>query len=55
MICASLLDRLAAVGTDPDVMFELEWAYLPLLEYTRKPRAIYDRLAQNPDLFVDIV
>ena len=50
-----LLDRLATVGTNPDVMFELEWAYLPLLEYTRKPHAIYDRLAQDPDLFVDIV
>lgn len=50
-----LLDRLAAVGTDPDVMFELEWAYLPLLQYSRQPRAIYDRLAQDPDLFVDIV
>jgi hypothetical protein len=50
-----LLDRLAAVGTDPDVMFELEWAYLPLLEYTRKPRAIYERLAEDPDLFVDLV
>jgi hypothetical protein len=36
-------------------MFELEWAYLPLLEYTRKPHAIYDRLAQDPDLFVDLV
>jgi len=36
-------------------MFELEWAYLPLLEYTRKPRAIYERLAEDPDLFVDLV
>lgn len=31
----SLLDYLAAAGTDPDVMFELEWAYLPLLQWVQ--------------------
>ena len=50
-----LLDHLAAAGTDPGVMFELEWAYLPLLKYTRQPQAIYERLAHDPGLFADIV
>jgi hypothetical protein len=50
-----LLDHLAAAGTDSNVMFELEWAYLLLLKYTRQPHAIYERLAQDPDLFADIV
>lgn len=51
----SLLDYLAAAETDLDVMFELEWAYLPLLQYTRQPHAIYRQLALDPDLFADIV
>jgi hypothetical protein len=50
-----LLDRLAAVGTDVSIMFELEWNYLPLLEHTREPGAIYERLAQDPDLFAELV
>jgi hypothetical protein len=50
-----LLDYLAAAETDPAVMFELEWAYLPLLQYTRQPHAIYERLAQDPELFADMV
>ena len=50
-----LLDRLAAAGTDPDTMIELEWAYFPLLEHTREPRAIYEQLARDPGLFVEAV
>jgi hypothetical protein len=50
-----LLDWLAAAGTDPDTMFEMEWAYFLLLEHTREPRAIYERLAHDPDLFVEAV
>ena len=26
-----------------------------MLEHTREPRAIYERLAQDPDLFVELV
>ncbi len=32
---------------------ELEWAYFPLLEHSRQPRAIHARLAADPGLFVE--
>jgi hypothetical protein len=51
----SMFDYLAATGTDMATMFELEWAYLPLLQYTRQPHAIYEQLARDPDLFAEIV
>lgn len=50
-----LLDLLANVGAPDDTQFELEWAYFPVLEHTRAPRAISARLAANPDLFVEAV
>ncbi len=50
-----LLDRLDAAGTPADTMFELEWAYFPLLEHSRRPRAIHARLAAEPGLFVEAV
>jgi hypothetical protein len=50
-----LLDRLAAAGTNHDTMIELEWAYFPLLEHTREPQSIYERLADDPGFFVEAV
>jgi len=33
----------------------LEWAYLPLLRFDRKPRVLHAELARNPEFFVEIV
>ena len=50
-----LLDRLEATGASADTLFQLEWAYLPLLGHFRGPRAIHARLAAEPHLFVEAV
>jgi hypothetical protein len=50
-----LLDRLAVLGTVEETMFELEWAYFPVLKDSREPQAIYARLARDPNLFVEAV
>ncbi|WP_157506324.1 hypothetical protein [Ktedonobacter racemifer] len=50
-----LLDNLESMGVAADVSFELEWQYFPLLQHTRAPRAVYARIASNPQLFVEAV
>jgi len=50
-----LLDNLEAMGVPASTMFELEWAYFPLLQDSRSPRAILARLAAEPQLFVEAV
>lgn len=40
----------------PETMLSLEWAYLPLLEYSRRPAKVVMRfLAEKPDLFVQLI
>lgn len=54
---AGLLTRLDETPevTGDDIL-RLEWAYLPLLEHSRRPaRVLLQALADRPDLFVDMV
>lgn len=50
-----LLTYLERADTPSDAMLELEWLYLPILDSTHAPRALYARLSQDPGLFVDMV
>lgn len=51
-----LLDYLEETGTQADVLARLEWGYFPLLEDGRRePSALYKGLAQDPELFVELV
>lgn len=38
-------------------LFQIEWAYLPLLEYGHRvsPKFLHSRLAADPDLFCDVI
>lgn len=50
-----LLDFLEREEVDEDGLARFEWSFFQLLEHTRQPRALYAGLAQNPDLYVDMV
>ncbi len=50
-----LLDFLGRHGVDEDVAARFEWSFFRLLQHTRKPRALYARLARDPEFFVDLV
>ena len=51
-----LLDRLqAASDVDRDRVAPLEWAYLPLLRFDRAPKVLHERLARDPEFFVELV
>jgi hypothetical protein len=50
-----LLDGLEELGTERATLARLEWAFDPLLSYERTPRALQAELAENPELFVEIV
>ncbi|MGI0485495.1 hypothetical protein ACN4EK_08680 [Pantanalinema rosaneae CENA516] len=43
--------------TDPNDLFHIEWAYLPLLYNHRsvRPRALEDRLSSDPEFFCEII
>jgi hypothetical protein len=52
----TLLTYLAGAGsTERAKLVELEWAYLPLLEWRRGRSTLYDELATNPSFFVDVL
>lgn len=43
-------------GVPRDTLLSLEWAYLPLLEYSNRPaKVIMEELARNPRLFIDLI
>ena len=50
-----LLDHLVQSGASEAVLFELELAYFPLMEHSRTPKAVFRKLAEGPDLFVEAV
>jgi excisionase family DNA binding protein len=50
-----LLDYLDRQAVQEDTVAELEWSFFRLLEYTREPRALYARLARNPEFFVELI
>lgn len=52
-----ILKRLDKADDVPesDMLF-LEWAYLPLLEYSQRPARVFmNALARNPELFVELI
>ncbi|MDR3528695.1 MAG: helix-turn-helix transcriptional regulator [Rhizomicrobium sp.] len=50
----SVLDRADDVSRDD--LIGLEWLYLPILEYSRRPpKVIMQELARNPGLFVEMI
>lgn len=44
-------------GVTPEVLFKIEWAYLPLLDdrYNATPKSLEQRLASDPDFFSEII
>jgi excisionase family DNA binding protein len=50
-----LLDYLTSAGTELGPLARLEFAFFRLLEHTREPQALKRALAQDSDLFVDLV
>ena len=42
---------------DPDDLFHIEWAYLPLLDRDRgsAPKLLESRLASDPELFCEVI
>ncbi|MEX2104254.1 MAG: hypothetical protein WD907_02845, partial [Bacilli bacterium] len=46
------LDR---VGTSKETLERLEWSYLPLFRYGRKPKYLLRKLSQEPDFFVQVI
>jgi hypothetical protein len=50
------LDRLDTAGFDTDRLAALEWAYLPLFEFDRRPSGVLHRaLSADPEFFVQIL
>jgi excisionase family DNA binding protein len=50
-----LLDFLEEAGADAQTLGRLEWAYYPVLDDTRQPRALQAALDESPELFVELV
>ena len=41
--------------TDPDDLFQIEWAYLRLLNYRTSPKTLVNRLSSDPDFFCKVI
>ena len=41
--------------TDPDDLFQIEWAYLRLLDRYASPKSLENRLASDPDFFCEVI
>jgi hypothetical protein len=50
-----LLDKLEDAATPFRDLAQLEWFYLPLLTEERLPRALHQRLANEPEFFAEVV
>ena len=44
-----------APETDPDDLFQIEWAYLRLLDRYASPKSLENRLASDPDFFCEVI
>jgi len=43
-------------GIDNDTLASLEWTYLPVLEYSRRPaKVLLEALSEQPSLFIDVL
>ncbi|KAB0684801.1 helix-turn-helix domain-containing protein [Burkholderia territorii] len=46
----------ARIDVDKNTLVDLEWAYLPLLEHSRRPvRVLLDALSEQPTLFIQML
>lgn len=50
-----LLNKLEEAGLPTGELADLEWLYLPLLQDSRTPTALYQRLAADPLFFAELV
>lgn len=50
-----LLDGLDAAGADGERLAAIEWWFQPVLEHVRHPRALFRQLADDPELYVQLV
>ncbi len=41
--------------TDPDDLFQIEWAYLPLLDQYSSPKTLKNRLSSDPKFFCEVI
>ena len=48
------MDQLVDVSND-DTLVQLEWAYFALLQRTRPPQVLFERLRRDPDFFIQLV
>ena len=44
-----------APETDPDDLFQIEWAYLRLLDRYASPKSLENHLASDPDFFCEVI
>ena len=42
-------------NTDPNDLFQIEWAYLRLLNHHTSPKTLENRLSSNPDFFCEVI
>ncbi len=54
-VVGRLLDQLEEAGVGTADLSALEWFYLPLLAHERLPRALHQRLADDPAFFAEVV
>jgi transcriptional regulator with XRE-family HTH domain len=53
---AQILQELDKAGASEDQMLRLEWAYLPVLEYSPRPaRILLKALSERPSFFMDVL
>lgn len=50
-----LLDTLEGNGWDRGQVAAIEWAYMPVLQHSRPPRALHAALSTDPEFFVELV
>jgi hypothetical protein len=50
-----LLEYLDASGVTRDVIEQLEWIYLPLFRYGRKPKYLIQKVAREPEFFAQVI
>lgn len=53
---AEILKFLDSAGISDDEMLQLEWAYLPVLEYSERPaKVLINALSERPSFFIEVL
>jgi transcriptional regulator with XRE-family HTH domain len=53
---AEILEALDKAGISDDEMLRLEWAYLPVLEYSQRPaKVLIKALSERPSFFIEVL